>query len=65
MTKVKKFASREHFEEAKLAAIGAYILDGKSIRQIAARAGRSYSTIRRWLIEAGVEMRGRGGANSK
>lgn len=35
---------------------------GASIRSIADSVGRSYSFVHRILIEAGVTMRGRGGA---
>nr|WP_221442553.1 helix-turn-helix domain-containing protein [Nocardiopsis algeriensis] len=35
---------------------------GESIRQLAAATGRSYGFVHRVLSEAGVELRGRGGA---
>lgn len=35
---------------------------GASIRELAASTGRSYGFIHRMLSDAGVEMRGRGGA---
>lgn len=35
--------------------------DGKSIRDIARDAGRSYGWVHRILTEAGVTLRGRGG----
>jgi hypothetical protein len=62
VTKVKPFASEKAYLDAQLAACKAYG-DGKSIRQIAASSGRSYTTIRRWLLNNGVTMRGRGGPN--
>lgn len=38
---------------------------GESIRQLAAATGRSYGFVHRLLSEAGVELRGRGGATRK
>ncbi|MEU0491650.1 helix-turn-helix domain-containing protein [Nocardiopsis changdeensis] len=38
---------------------------GESIRQLAAATGRSYGFVHRLLGEAGVELRGRGGATRK
>ncbi|MDE3723204.1 helix-turn-helix domain-containing protein [Nocardiopsis sp. N85] len=38
---------------------------GESIRQLAAATGRSYGFVHRLLLEAGVELRGRGGATRK
>ncbi len=38
---------------------------GKSIRELAAKHNRSYGFIHRVLLEAGVELRGRGGATRK
>lgn len=38
---------------------------GKSIREIADESGRSYGFVHRVLNEAGVELRGRGGAVTK
>ena len=38
---------------------------GESIRVIAVSAGRPYGTVRRWLVEAGVQMRPRGGSRQK
>jgi predicted transcriptional regulator len=35
---------------------------GDSIRELAASTGRSYGFVHRLLSEAGVELRGRGGA---
>jgi hypothetical protein len=35
---------------------------GESIRELAASLGRSYGFVHRLLIEADVELRGRGGA---
>lgn len=35
---------------------------GASIRELAAMKGRSYGFVHRMLCEAGVELRGRGGA---
>lgn len=39
--------------------------EGESIRQLAAATGRSYGFVHRLLGEAGVELRGRGGATRK
>ncbi|GHC84496.1 transcriptional regulator [Nocardiopsis terrae] len=38
---------------------------GESIRSLAAATGRSYGFVHRLLGEAGVELRGRGGATRK
>ena len=38
---------------------------GESIRALAAATGRSYGFVHRLLGEAGVELRGRGGATRK
>ena len=38
---------------------------GESIRMLAAATGRSYGFVYRLLGEAGVELRGRGGATRK
>jgi hypothetical protein len=38
---------------------------GESIRSLAAATGRSYGFIHRILTEAGVPLRGRGGATKK
>ncbi len=38
---------------------------GESIRGLAAATGRSYGFVHRLLSEAGVELRGRGGATRK
>lgn len=38
---------------------------GESIRVIAEIAGRPYGTVHRWLAEAGVQMRPRGGSRQK
>ncbi|MFD6095562.1 helix-turn-helix domain-containing protein [Nocardiopsis flavescens] len=38
---------------------------GESIRQLAAATGRSYGFVHRLLAEAGVELRGRGGATRR
>lgn len=35
---------------------------GRSIRELASETGRSYGFVHRMLSEAGVELRGRGGA---
>ena len=40
-------------------------LAGESIRSLAAATGRSYGFIHRILTEAGVALRGRGGATKK
>ncbi|MEU3018606.1 MULTISPECIES: helix-turn-helix domain-containing protein [unclassified Nocardiopsis] len=39
--------------------------EGESIRSLAAATGRSYGFVHRLLSEAGVELRGRGGATRK
>lgn len=39
--------------------------EGESIRRLAAATGRSYGFVHRLLGEAGVELRGRGGATRK
>jgi len=39
--------------------------EGESIRRLAAATGRSYGFVHRLLSEAGVELRGRGGATRK
>ncbi len=39
--------------------------EGESIRSLAAATGRSYGFVHRLLGEAGVELRGRGGATRK
>lgn len=38
---------------------------GESIRSLASSTGRSYGFIHRIMTEAGVELRGRGGATRK
>lgn len=38
---------------------------GASIRELAASQGRSYGFVHRLLTEAGVELRGRGGATRR
>lgn len=38
---------------------------GESVRFIAESVGRSYGTVHRWLTEAGVQMRPRGGSRPK
>ena len=38
---------------------------GESIRVIAESVGRPYGTVHRWLTEAGVQMRPRGGSRQK
>ncbi|WP_150240879.1 helix-turn-helix domain-containing protein [Nocardiopsis quinghaiensis] len=38
---------------------------GESIRMLAAATGRSYGFVHRLLSEAGVDLRGRGGATRK
>jgi hypothetical protein len=38
-------------------------LAGASIRQLAQQTGRSYGFVHRILVDAGVPLRGRGGAN--
>lgn len=38
---------------------------GESIRMLAAATGRSYGFVHRLLSEAGVELRGRGGATRR
>ncbi|KII00541.1 transcriptional regulator [Streptomonospora alba] len=39
--------------------------DGESIRSLAAATGRSYGFVHRLLTEAGVTLRGRGGATRR
>ncbi len=39
--------------------------DGESIRSLAASTGRSYGFVHRLLTEAGVTLRGRGGATRR
>ncbi|MFC7327299.1 MULTISPECIES: helix-turn-helix domain-containing protein [Nocardiopsidaceae] len=39
--------------------------DGESIRSLAASTGRSYGFVHRLLTEAGVSLRGRGGATRR
>ncbi|MFI6578284.1 helix-turn-helix domain-containing protein [Nocardiopsis sp. NPDC050513] len=39
--------------------------EGESIRMLAAATGRSYGFVHRLLGEAGVELRGRGGATRR
>ena len=38
---------------------------GASIRELAAETGRSYGFVHRLLVDSGVELRGRGGANTR
>ncbi|GGN28779.1 hypothetical protein GCM10011609_85240 [Lentzea pudingi] len=38
---------------------------GESIRAIAQSADRSYGTVHRWLTDAGIQMRPRGGSRQK
>ena len=38
-----------------------YVTDRESIREIAVKTGRSYGSVHRLLVEAGVELRPRGG----
>jgi predicted transcriptional regulator len=50
-------------ERAQLAAeLRAAYEDGSSIRVLAAECGRSYGSVHRLLVEAGAELRPRGGA---
>ena len=39
--------------------------DGKSIRDIAAKTGRSYGFVHRVLVESGATMRSRGGSTRR
>ncbi|SDM27198.1 hypothetical protein SAMN04488074_11932 [Lentzea albidocapillata subsp. violacea] len=39
--------------------------NGESIRVIAQSADRPYGTVHRWLTEAGIQMRPRGGSRQK
>lgn len=40
-------------------------LAGASIRELAGETGRSYGFVHRMLVDSGVELRRRGGANAK
>lgn len=61
--KLAKGARVTGADRSKLAAdLGARYAAGESIRSLAASTGRSYGFVHRLLSEAGVELRGRGGA---
>ena len=47
---------------SRATAIPAYPASGASIRDLASETGRSYGFVHRMLSEAGVALRGRGGA---
>ena len=51
--------------EALAATIREQYEAGASIRQLAQQTGRSYGFIHRILVDAGVQLRGRGGATAK
>ena len=67
MTKPPKLQPGQRLSTAQRDDIGADLLQrykaGSSIRQICGQTGYSIGRVRRLLVEAGVEFRGRGGGN--
>jgi len=51
-------AEREELSRSLVAQYG----EGASIRELSASTGRSYGFVHRMLTDAGVQLRGRGGA---
>jgi hypothetical protein len=67
MTKTPKLQPGQRLSTPQRDDIGADLLQrydaGSSIRQICEQTGYSIGRVRRLLVEAGVEFRGRGGGN--
>ena len=62
LSKSEQITGRERDRMAKL--LAEHYRDGATIRELAERTGRSYAWVRALLLEADVELRGRGGDHS-